>query len=448
MDFDQALAYLLSQADLERDPARRRADPGIFQVDRMGALLDRLGRPDAGRLTVHVAGSKGKGSTASMIAGMLQSAGYRTGLYTSPHLHSFRERIAVDGEPIGEAEFGRVVGEIEPFAEALGPATGRVTTFEHLTALAFRYFEQAGCDAQVIEVGLGGRLDATNALLAKDVCAVTPISLEHTEILGTEVEQIASEKAGIFRAGADAVIALQRHAGALAVLRARAEDLGMPVTDVERDYRWTRGRVSEASQQATVEGPAATYELTIPLLGLHQLENAATAVAAIDRLRLRGATVDPRAVEEGMARVRWPGRLEVVHHRPLVVLDGAHNGDSAARLRESLEQYFSFERLLLVVGVGRDKDVEAIADELAPLAARVICTRSSHPRAADPAEVAPAFATRGVPVRVSESVREALAAALEDAGPADLVCVMGSLFAVADARELLVTAPLTAGYAG
>lgn len=445
MDYARAIDYLLSQSDLERDSSPRTAQ-NAFQVDRMGAFLEWLGRPDAGRLTVHVAGSKGKGSTASMAAQVLSEAGERTGLYTSPHLHSFCERIAVDGEPIPEGDFGRLVGELSGAAESgvEAGAFGRITTFEHLTALAFLYFRDRGCTAQAVEVGLGGRLDATNAMVHQDVCVLAPISLEHTEILGATVDRIAGEKAGILRPGVPAVIAPQRHREAYDVLRARAEALGCPVVDVAAEYRWRRTEIGRGWQAAEVAGVRSTYAFNLPLLGEHQVENAATAIAAVEALAPR-LDVAPEAVERGLARVRWPGRMEVIGRDPLVVLDGAHNRDSAERLAEGLREYFHYRQLILVVGVSKGKDLDGIADELAPLTARVICTQSTHPRAAPPEEIVPAFLARGLPTETAPDVQTALALARLAAAGDDLICVMGSLFIVAEARESILGIPHTAG---
>ncbi len=438
MDYQEALDYLLAQADLERSLTREQSDEA-FQLARMHSLLDRLGRPESGRLTIHVAGSKGKGSTAAMIAAILTAAGYRTGMYSSPHLHSFTERIAVDGEPIPEADFAGVIERVirpAALAEAAESGHGRVTTFEHLTAAALVYFRERGCDAQVIEVGLGGRLDATNAMAAKDLCVVTPISLEHTDILGPTVVHIAREKAGIFRPGVPSVVAPQRYPEALAELRRLAA--AGPVVEVATAFAWERRSAGPDGQAATVTGGGLSLALTIPLLGTHQVENAATAVAAAATLAEHGAHITQAAIERGIAAVRWAGRLEAVEREPLIVLDGAHNGDSAARLAESLRLYFTFDRLVLVVAAGRDKDLAAIAAELAPIADTVIATRSSHPRAADPDQVAAAFERYPCSVRVEPDMHAALERARSLTTTSDMICVMGSLFAVADARGDLV----------
>ena len=445
MDYDQAIDYLLGLADLERDPSRRRAK-SAFQLGRMRSFLDRLDRPDSGRRTIHVAGSKGKGSTASMLAAVLQAAGEKTGLYTSPHLHSFCERIAVDGEPIPEALFADLVARLQPAAaeETRLGEYGRVTTFEHLTALALLYFRERACTWQVVEVGLGGRLDATNAMREKDLCIVTPVSLEHTDLLGRTVDLVAAEKAGIIMPGTDVVIAPQRHPAAYDVLRGRAEERGCRVIDVAAEYRWQWTAAGESQQDVEIEGRHGRYQLRLPLLGVHQIENAATAIAGIEALVNRGLVRDRTAIEAGLAAVSWPGRMEVIHGEPPIVLDGAHNRDSAARLREGLEQYFSFDRLLLVVGISLGKDIEGIAREFAPIADLAVCTQSSHPRAAPPEKVAAVFSRAGLLATVIPDLDEALTAVRASAGPNDLVCVMGSLFVVADTRESLLNLPRTA----
>jgi dihydrofolate synthase/folylpolyglutamate synthase len=436
MDYSQAIEYVLSFADWERAPAQA-FGAANFDLRRVHSLLARLGDPHLGRQTVHIAGSKGKGSVAVMVASILQAAGYRSGLYTSPHLHNVRERIVVDGQPIGEDEFARLTEVLAPqvVAENEDGRFGQLTTFELLTVLAFLYFQDRDAQWQVLEVGMGGRLDATNVMDEKAVCVITPVSLEHTTVLGDTVEKIAAEKAAILRPGTTVVMAPQPYPEAAAVIRGRAAELGAPLLDVGETYSMRRLGWDLTGQSFRLAGPGCSRELWLPLLGAHQMENAATAVATIDALRSGGVAVSEESIWEGLGRLSWPGRLEVVRDEPLMVVDGAHNGDSARRLRQALRDYFSFDRAILVMGVSGGKTIGAMAEELAPLTHLLIATRSHHPRAAEPEAVAAAFAAQGVASETCPSVAMALDRAQALAGRDDLICVVGSLFVVAEARE-------------
>jgi dihydrofolate synthase / folylpolyglutamate synthase len=432
--YADALRYLYSFANYEFTPLDR-ASAATLDLRRMRALLERLGNPHTGRRTVHITGSKGKGSTAAMIAAILQGQGYVTGFYTSPHLHRETERIRVDGEPIEEDALVRLIDEMRPVVEELNAAGahGRLTTFELRTAVASLYFRERGVQWQVVEVGLGGRLDATNVLDEKDLCVFTPISLEHTRILGDTVAKIATDKAGILREGVRAVMGLQRESAA-DVIRARCADLGAQLEEVAQTCKMSPGRADLDGQELRLRTPREEYRFTIPLLGRHQLENAATAVLAVENLRDAGVEVTPQGVKAALSEVKWPGRLEVIKRKPLVVLDGAHNGDSARRLVQALTGVFSFRRLILIAGLNGDKDLDAFAREFASLEPDVIATRAHLPRAAAPEAVARAFTEQGMPVRTAPDVAAAVDDALAEVGPNDLICVTGSLYVVAEAR--------------
>jgi dihydrofolate synthase/folylpolyglutamate synthase len=438
MDYRQAVDYISSFTNWERTAAQAFAAAN-FDLRRVHSFLGRLDNPHRGRRTVQIAGSKGKGSIAAMTAAVLTatSPGGGVGLYTSPHLHTFRERIVVDGLPIARDDFARLTEAVAPAAAAENAdgRFGELTTFELLTALAFLYFQERGTAWQVLEVGMGGRRDATSVAEEKEVAVIGPISLEHTAILGQTVEEIAAEKAAIIRPACPAVMAPQPFPQAAAVIRRQATEAGAPLVDVAESYSWQRLAWDLSGQSLRLEGPQGRRDLWLPLLGSHQLENAATTVAAIDVLVDAGIEVPDAAIAAGLRRVRWPGRLEVLSERPLVVADGAHNGDSARRLREALRDYFQFDRLILVSGVSQDKTVEDMARELAPAAALVIATTSRHPRAGEPAAVAAAYAAAGAATETAPSVAAALERAIAVAAPTDLVCVVGSLFVAAEARE-------------
>jgi dihydrofolate synthase/folylpolyglutamate synthase len=448
MDYPHALRFLLSLSDWERLPAAPGAlavvqtrEAARFNLERVRSLLARLGNPHLGRGTIHVAGSKGKGSVAAMIASVLRAAGVHAGLYTSPHLHRITERIAVDGEAISPDDLARLTAPLRDAVAAEnagGPAQpgGQLTTFEALTALAFLYFRERGVEWQVLEVGLGGRLDATNVVEEKAVCVITPISLEHTAVLGETVGQIAAEKAAIITPGATVVMGLQRESAADVVRRACAER-GAHLLEVAQACAVTRLGFSSEGQDFRLRTPRGTYGLRLPLLGRHQLENAATAVLALESLGEHGLTIPEAALRRGLQEVRWPARLEIIRGRPLVVLDGAHNVDSVRRLRQALEEYLPYSRAIVVAGFSADKDIGAIAAEMErlPRLVRVIATRSPHPRAAPADAVAATFLEREIETTWEEDVPAALEVALSLATPEDMVCVMGSLFVAAEARR-------------
>jgi dihydrofolate synthase/folylpolyglutamate synthase len=433
MDYQSALDYVLSFADYER--ASRSAV--VFDLRRMEMLLERLGNPQAGAVAVQVAGTKGKGSTAAMIASILTGAGYKTGLYTSPHLHSFTERIGVDGVPIAEGEFARLVEAIKPEVEAVNEfgAFGELTTFELLTALAFAYFKGRGVDFQVLETGLGGRLDATN-VVKPGISVITSISYDHTEVLGDTLTKIATEKAGIIKPGG-IVVSSPQFPEAMAVIEGVCRERGVKFVRVGSDVTWRRKAFSSEGQSFQVKGLRGEYSLTLPLLGEYQLENAATALAAVEILVERGVVVGAKNIASGLAQVHWPGRLQVLRRKPWFIVDCAHNAYSAKRLAEALGAYFNFERAVLILGASSDKDIRGMVAELAPLFPIVMVTSTHHPRALEPVQLAAEFSKRGIRAEVAENVASAVELALARAKAGDLICATGSIFIVAEVMEYL-----------
>lgn len=432
-EYREALDYILSFADYER--MSRSAI--VFDLTRMEALLERLGRPHLAAKSVHVAGTKGKGSTSAMIASVLTASGYRTGLYTSPHLHTMRERIRVDGKPIEEEGLVALVKRLKPEIEAinnLGTA-GELTTFEILTAMAFVHFRESRADFQVLETGLGGRLDATN-VVDPAVCAITSISLDHTEVLGDTLAKIAAEKAGIIKPGCTLICAPQPPE-ASALIAGACRQKGVHLITVGRDVTWQAKESGHSGQSFRLKGLRQEYDLGIPLLGEFQLDNAAVAVACLEVLAGSATGITPASLAAGLARVSWPGRLQVLQERPLFVVDGAHNADSAMKLRQSIRRYFEYDRAILIVGTSRDKNMAGILAELARLTDRVIVTRSSNPRATTTAMLAAEFSKRGITAETTESVASAVDLALAKAKSGDLVCATGSLFVVAEATAYL-----------
>ncbi len=435
--YRQAVEYLYGFADFERLKPVSYRD---FNLHRVRALLELLGNPHLGVPTVHVAGTKGKGSTVAMIASVLEAAGVRAGVLTSPHLHTIRERIAVGGTSISEEEFACRVEKLRPVVGQVNEHGdwGRLTTFELLTAAAFLHFREAKAEAVVVEVGLGGRLDATN-VVEPMVCGITNISLDHTEVLGDALEKIAGEKAAIIKPGAETVISPQP-GEALRVIEEKAREAGSAVTLVGRDVQWIVEGSDFDAQDICITTEVDRYNLRVPLLGDHQAENAATAVAICEGLARGGVVIAREAVHDGMAKVSWPGRLEVLSREPMVVADGAHNPYSMSRLVEAVTRRLPRPETVVVFGATGSKDLGGMIGELALLSGlrRVVATRSRHPRAVSPEEVEAQMSLRGITVDSAPDVALAVARACELIGDQGLVLVTGSLFVVAEAREAIL----------
>lgn len=419
LSYPAALDALYALVNYETRP------PGslqVFDLGRVEELLARLGHPQRALAVVHVGGTKGKGSTAAMISSILQAAGHRVGLYTSPHLHTFRERIRIDGQLISETDVIAGVSGLLPEAQAL-PG---ITTFEATTALAFSYFAQNQVDLAVLEVGLGGRLDATNVVDPR-VAVLTLIGYDHTALLGTRLEQIAVEKAGIIKPGRPLVSAPQRPA-ALRVIRRTCRERNAPLIEVASTWRWERRQADLEGQWFDLKNAESLEELRIPLLGAHQLVNAATAVAATAVLRQDSLHVPPTAVVRGLADIQWPGRLEVLSRTPLLVVDGAHNPESAEALVRAVREYFTFRRAILVYGSLADKNHAVILRHLRHLSPRIILTRFPHPRAASLHDLQSAAQRARFQARwLVENVPLAVEQALAIAEPDDLVLASGSI---------------------
>ena len=431
--YQDALDYIYSFVDYERQPRPR--DPVHYDLRRMDELLGRLGNPHLKARTVHITGSKGKGSTAAMIASALTVAGYKTGLYTSPHLHIFNERIRVDDKLISDQEVVTLVAKLKPEVAAVNEKDtyGQLTTFEVITALGFLFFELKKVDFQVVEVGLGGRLDATN-VVKPEVCIITSISLEHTDVLGNTLGEIATEKSGIIKPGCVTVISPQADE-VNTVIEKACRDNGVKLIRGGSDVTWQALNYDASRQSLRIKGKLDSYGLSLPLLGQYQLENATTAVAALEVLAEKDPRITRDSIIAGLTQVSWPGRLQVLSHHPLVVVDGAHNPYSASKLREALKHYFNFDRAILIIGFSADKNITGIISELLPLFDRVIATHSIHPRAMPTASVVDELKRQGIDARETEDISIALSMALAMAGPKDLICVTGSLFIVAGAIE-------------
>jgi dihydrofolate synthase/folylpolyglutamate synthase len=433
MIYLDSLRYLNNLADFERT--------GRFtdrkDVAPMLALLEELGNPQLGRLTVHIAGSKGKGSVAAMVASILKAAGLRTGLFTSPHLNRFPERIQIDGEPVSNDEFAAGIEEV---AAAIQRVTARMAgrtlvTFDALTALGFLLFGQHEVQAQVIEVGLGGLLDSTNVFASgeKQCSVITNIGLEHREILGDTVAEIARQKAGIIVGGCPTIMAPQRESAA-EVIREVAAEKGSPLTEVALVCNLRRDSFGSEFQNFRLRTPHGGYQAKLPLLGKHQLDNAATAVLAVEALAGSGVKVGEEEVKSGLESVKWQARIEAIKRRPLLIVDAAHTADSARRLRDTLDEYFKVDSATLVIGVMGDKDLEGLAMAIEPVARRVIATRADHPRALDPLKITRLFQDMGIETITQPNVGDAVDAALNLSTPSEAIVILGSVALAGEAR--------------
>jgi dihydrofolate synthase / folylpolyglutamate synthase len=400
-------------------------------LQRTLALLHELGDPHELFQGVHVAGTNGKGSVCAMLASILQASGYRVGLMPKPHLVSYTERIQVDQRPIAEADFAALITEVQPAISKVAAELGPPTEFEILTSAALYYFARAGIDLLVCEVGLGGRLDSTN-VLDLGVEVITNIALDHIQHLGSTLEAIAAEKAGILKPDSLAITAALPPA--LGVIESAARQHRIPLLRLGYEIDLSAIDREWAGIEATITTPAGTYrDLRVPLLGLHQAENAAVAVAAIDGLRARGWEVSDGALRDGLARTRWPGRLDVIDRHPILLVDGAHNPAGLERSLAAVRTLAKGRALVIVFGAMKDKDLPSMLGQLRAMGAAVIFSAIDWHRAAAPADLAKQF---GEPSDVAGSAKEAISRARQRAGANGIVLVCGSLYLVGEAIAL------------
>lgn len=421
--YNLALDYLYSFVDysLKHSSELAKAD---FNLDRMFALMESLGNPQNKYPIIHVAGTKGKGSTSALCAAGLKAAGYKAGLYTSPHLLDYVERIQINGEPILHEQLAELVEEIKP-------AVARVpflTTFEITTALAFMAFAKYDVNAAVFEVGLGGRLDATNIVTPK-VSVITSLSYDHTAVLGNTLALIAGEKAGIIKQGVPVVSSPQKDE-ALEVLERVAKLRGCEFTLVGKDVKFELVEASLEGQRLQVEGRRLQVELQIPLLGLHQVENAAVAYTA---LKVSGIPISDEQIQKGFSQVQWRARFEVARRNPPVIFDSAHNQDSFAKLSETLQTYFPDKMIYLIFGASEDKNIPGMFAELKSKIKKIIITRADHPRALEVERIQQLAEQAGAESEAVTPVKSALARALElSSKDGSIVLSAGSMFVTAE----------------
>ncbi len=444
MDYEAALAYIETFIDYERSPDFSR-QARLYNLDRISLLLNRLGNPQDRLKIIHIAGSKGKGSTAALIASVLTQAGYKTGLFTSPHLITPRERCRIDGEPISEIEIARYIAYIKPAIEAVSASEfGHVSFFEIYTALAFTYFVHKATDFAVIEVGLGGRLDATN-VVSPVTTVITPIGLEHTAILGETYAEIAAEKAEIIKDGCPLALAPQ-HPDAREVIKKVAKERNASIVALKSDSadcQPIRCLVKDddkvpIAQQFDVETDTENYsQLTLPLLGYHQYVNATTAIAAIECLKETGYAIPKSSVCAGFKNVQWHGRIQTVRSAPLVVLDGAHSPAAMQVLCSTLRECFRYDQATFIVSLMKDKNLIAIGDVLSKTADTVITTQVfDNPRVMPAEAIQDAWSGICPNVTAYPKPEDAITKALASASPTDLICITGSLYLVGQALKI------------
>lgn len=414
MNMEEALNYIHAVSWMGTVPG----------LERELELLERLGNPQAGMKVVHIAGTNGKGSTAAMLASVLTKAGYRTGLYTSPYIMRFNERIQVDGEQIPDADLCAVTEAVRPHADAM---RDHPTEFELVTAIGFEYFRRRQCDIVVMEVGMGGEWDATNVVRDTEVAVLTNIGLDHTRVLGSTVWEIAKTKSGIVKPGRPCVLYRQQ-ASVEMVIEEVCRDLCAPLAKV--DF----GALTPVSDG--LDGQRFHWkelkDLRIPLLGEHQLRNACTALTALTVLRGRGWAIPDEAIREGLASVRWPGRFQVLLKEPLFIADGGHNPQCLEALQRALRTYLPGRKLVFLNGCMADKDYREMFRYLLPFAEEFVTVTPANPRALPAGELAAWLASQGERATACETVEEGVRTALRKAGPDGAVCACGSLYMIGD----------------
>ena len=439
--YDSALKYLFAQTDYEQ-MLRVRYNRDTFSLDRMKALTKALGDPQFKYRTVHVAGTKGKGSTCTMLAHMLRACGFKVGLYTSPHIMDVRERIQINGEMISQAALTRLICQAEPIIERM--AGDKPTFFEIFTALAFQHFADEQVDVAVIETGLGGRLDSTN-VMKPAVCGLTSISMDHMQQLGPTLAKIAAEKGGILKANIPA-ISVPQAPEAKRVLKKIAKETQAPLMftgdDIEFSYRVESSRTAGCHTRICLTTARSRFEhLPVPLLGEHQALNCGLALALLDELKNQGMKIDDNAAIQGLAKVYLPGRMEMIHHDPRVLVDGAHNADSMRALMRAIGQHIPYDSMVMVFGCAGDKDIRGMMAEIATGADKVIFTQATNnPRAAKSKELAELYEEyTGRVGQITENLGDALRVAHSAVSREDLICICGSFCLVGEAKFLMPT---------
>jgi dihydrofolate synthase/folylpolyglutamate synthase len=427
--YQKALDYIYSFIDYSLT-RNLRYSAEKFNLDRMFAFMQLLGNPQNDYKVIHVAGTKGKGSTSAMLTSILSSAGLKTGFYSSPHMLEFNERIRIGDQLISNKQLVDLVNAVKPYV----PKVKELTTFEIITGMAFLYFSQMKVDFAVIEVGMGGRLDATN-VVDPLLSIITSISHDHMKVLGSTLAKIAGEKAGIIKQGVPVVIAGQKKSAEKVILdTAKQKDSRAVQSDLE--FRIERGShsldgqyfrfIPDANNDLGVDQPSREYFM--PLIGDHQLENARTAYTALQIIRAKGFNISEENISDGFRKIDWPGRMEIISRDPLIIVDGAHNRDSFRKFRKTIDTYLPDKRILLIFGASEDKEVELMLRRMQSCINELIITKAQHPRALEGEIIADKAEKLNIRYRITNCVEDALDAALKDSDNQTVVLAAGSIF--------------------
>jgi dihydrofolate synthase / folylpolyglutamate synthase len=441
-EYQAALDYLYSFVDFSMTKGQVYT-PETYNLVNMRTLLEEMHNPHLAFPVIHIAGSKGKGSTAAMLASILQQAGYKVGLYTSPHLIDFNERIQINGEPIAHERFVSLLDGHKPIIESIK----RNTTFEISTALAFEYFRQEQVDIAVIEVGLGGRLDSTN-LVQPLLTVITSISLDHTSVLGNTVEEIATEKAGILKNGVPLVLAHQVP-NVNAHIKQLADERGCEVMDVDSILTSTVMDESLAKQHIQYKlnsdisdlgkHVGLPLDIGIPLVGRHQIDNAGTSLLCALWLADHGYRITRETIQHGFERTNWPGRFEILSQKPLIIADSAHNPDSIARLKDTIREYLPNYQVKMIFGASEDKNIEEMLSILDGVVDHFIFTESIHPRAIQASKLAQFGDKIGLSYEICLPIENAVNSQMKNLSEHEVCIATGSIFVAAAAKEELIS---------
>ncbi len=434
------MRYLFDRTDYERQ-SRLRYNVTTFNLDRMIAFLKRIGNPHKKTETVHIAGTKGKGSTATMLARMMEANGYRVGLYTSPHVTTLHERIAINSKMITDREMLSLINRVYAAVEKMAVADDAPTFFEIMTALAFMHFADKEVDIAIIETGLGGRLDSTN-VIKPSVVGITSISIDHQNLLGDDIHSIAREKAGVIKKGIP-VITVPQDPLAMRALRRQANSVKAPLRvtghDIDFSYRFESSREEGPHTRICVTTPTSKFEhLRVPLPGEHQAINCGLALAMLDRLKVQGYEIDDDKAIRGLKKVSMIGRMEIICDDPRTIVDTAHNAASIRALIQAIGQHVPYDSMVMIFGCNGDKDVDGMLDQLRYGADKVIFTRSNSPKAVYPQDLAERYTEMcGKMCQTALTIREALRIAHSAVSREDLICITGSFYLVGQAKEQL-----------
>lgn len=428
--YQKALDYIYSFVDYSLTK-NLRYSPEKFNLSRMTSFLELIGNPHLDYATIHVAGTKGKGSICAMITSILSHSGYKTGFYSSPHMIDFSERIRIGDRLISQEKIAEYVDYFKPFIDQVE----EITTFEITTALAFKYFSDQKVDFAVVEVGLGGRFDATNVVTPK-VSVISSISFDHTKILGNTLSKIAFEKAGIIKNKVPVVVSKQKST-ALKMIQSIALERNAPLINAKESYRMVSGKKTLDYQDFTIQEDSTSTEwIRLPLIGSHQLDNARTAFAVVNELRKQGIKISTAAVKNGFEQVDWPGRLEILQRDPLVIIDGAHNPDSFRNLANTIKEYLAGRKVIFVLGASEDKNIRTMLRIIKPVVDHLIITKSTHPRAMDINKIQEFADTIGISCMCVEEVEDAKEKAESLSNGNSVIIASGSIFIAGAFREM------------